>query len=158
MNSLRMQTSNKRKSSSVQLPCLRRAQSLPNALDREVVGIPLFWFKAPKRETSKVTKKVCHDSTSSRRRLPQFPRLGRLRSYKMSPSVDWQMPELISLLRPSSDTDETPQTVEHTDSSDTIDDDTWSSYSTDDEFETSYLYGLSFLDETDESRIAESIF
>jgi hypothetical protein len=145
MNSLTMHTSNKRKSSSVQPPCLRRAQSLPNALDREVVGKPLFWFKAPKRE-------IANDSKPPRRRLPQLPRLGRLRARKMSPSVDWQIPDLIAL-KPSSNTNGTPETVDSTETSDTIDDDTWSSYSTDDETETSYLHGLSFLDETDESGI-----
>jgi hypothetical protein len=148
MKSFRMQPSNTRKSSSVEPPCLRRAQSLPNALDREVVGIPLFWFKVPKR---------CHDSKRPRRRLPQLPRLGRLRAQKMSPSVVSEIPDMISV-KPSSDTGGTPQTVDSLETSDTVDDDTWSSYSTDDENENSYLHGLSFLDETDESGINESTF
>jgi hypothetical protein len=147
MNSSRMPTSNTRKSSSVQPPCLRRVQSLPNALDREVVGIPLFWFKAPKR-------KIANNSKPPRRRLPQFPRLERLRTHMMSPAADIQVPDLIS------DTNETHQTVHSTtETSDTIDDDTWSTYSTDDENENekSYLHGLSFLEETDESGINETI-
>jgi hypothetical protein len=151
MNNLRMQTSNKRKSSSSLKPTgLRRAQSLPNALDREAVGTPLFWFKAPKR-------KIANDSKPPRRRLPQLPRLGRLPARKMSPSADWQILDSITL-KPSmsSDTDVTPETIDSTETSDTIDDDTWSTYSTDDENETSYLHGLSFLDETDENGINDA--
>jgi hypothetical protein len=148
-----MQTPNTRNSSSVQPPCLRRAQSLPNALDQEVVGIPLFWFKAPKRKIAKFKD----DSKPPRQRLPQFPRLGRLRAHMMSPAVDTQLPDLLSL-QPSLDTNQTHQTVHSTETSDTIDDDTWSTYSSDDENEKSYLHGLSFLDETDETEINESIF
>jgi hypothetical protein len=152
MNSFRMQTSNTGKSASVQPPCLRRAQSLPNELGREIVGKPLFWFKANKR-ISKFKKDVCHDSKPPCRRLPQFPRLGRLRAHKMSPSVDLQIPDLL-LLKPSSDTDGSPIRIrgwplDSLETSDTIDDDTLSMYSTDDENENSDLHGLSFLDETE---------
>jgi hypothetical protein len=151
MNSVTMPTPNTRKSSSVQPPCLRRAQSLPNTLDREVVGIPLFWFKAPKR-------KIANNSKPLRRRLPQFPRLGRLRAHMMArPAADSHLPDLLSL-QPAPETDGTSEKVDSTETSDTIDDDTWSTYSSDDENEKSYLRGLSFLDETDESGINEPIY
>jgi hypothetical protein len=83
----------------------------------------------------------------------------------MSPSFSvllaWEIPDLITLI-PSSDMDGTTpdETVVDTSTeiSDTIniDDDAWSTtYSADDAEtnETSYLHGLSFLDETDESGI-----
>jgi hypothetical protein len=143
-----MQPSNTRESFSAEATCLRRAQSLPNELGREVVGRPLFWFKAPKRKISKFENDVCHDSKPPRRRLPQLPRLVRLRAHKMSPSVGLQVPESISV-KLSSDADGTPQTVHSMKRSDTIDDDTWSNYSTDDENENSHLRGLSYLSETE---------
>jgi hypothetical protein len=65
---------------------------------------------------------------------------------RMAHAVDSQLPDLLS----SPDTDGTPEKVDSIETSDTIDDDTWSTYSTDDENEKSYLHGLSFLDETDE--------
>jgi hypothetical protein len=148
MNSLRMQTSNTRKSSSMQTPSLRRAQSLPNELGREVVGRPLFWFKAPKRKISTFKNNVCHDSKPPRRRWPQLPRLVRLRARTMSPTVDSQIPDLISL-KLSSDTNGNPQTVDCLKRSDATDNDTRSNYSTDDDNEGSCLYGLSFLDEAE---------
>ena len=74
----------------------------------------------------------------------------------MSPAVYSQLPDLLSI-KPAH-TEGTPEKVDSAETSDTIDDDTLSTYSTDDENEKSYLHGLSFLDETDESEINESTY
>jgi hypothetical protein len=148
-----MQTSNTSKSTSAQTPCLRRAQSLPNELGSDVVGRPLFWFKAPKRKIAQLEKETSRDPKPPRRRLPLFPHLVRFRSNKWSSlPEDLQMPDLLSSKPSFSDSDEPPQTIETVETTDTTEDDTWTIYSTDDEDNNDALHGLSFLDESDQNR------
>jgi hypothetical protein len=125
-----MAASNTRKSSSVP-SCT--ANGRYQIRWTEVVGIPLFWFKAPNVNSPEQRRFQTSATT-----IASIPRFGTVRAHMgMTYTVDSTTSQT-ALSR----MDGTPRKlIAHQRISDTIDDDTWSTYSTDDENEKSYLHG-----------------